>query len=145
MKKVTREELMKMNADDLFRTFQTSEEICSFMESRPHRLSSFHIGKFKADDELSDHIDSLLNSKCQYYIDEINKGFETKADLTELVTKLKSEPIMARLYTWSRTTVTTDLQFAKYVHKHLALMILEIFKGDPNQEVPAILRAKTTA
>ena len=80
--------------------------------------------------EAHTRIVSMFDGTVNEWAGAFRKGYDSKSDMGELVSAFSKEPALIKLMTWSRMTSQgiNQIDFAKFVHKHLAdIIVFDVF------------------
>jgi hypothetical protein len=104
-------------------------QLCAHNSQEIQNVLGEHYG---SDDAVICHITEVLSSSTTPYVKAVHEAFERQGDLTSIIPVFEKEPAMVQLWTWRElTNVGIDqIDYAKFVHKHLARSILKLF-GTP--------------
>lgn len=114
------------------------ERLCALSISDFQGVIEEHYG---ADDPVLCHIDRTLDCWVSPYVNAVKRAFNDQSDLTDTVKVFEREPPVIQIWTWRvLTNLGIDqIDYAKFVHRHLARSILKLF-GEPVDHAQGIVR-----
>lgn len=83
-------------------------------------------------DDVRAHVETLLRPRVEPYLVGVREAFDKKLPLEDLVRRFENEPDPVQIEVWRQLTWhgIDQIDFCKFVHKHLANSVLKLF-GTP--------------